>query len=289
MHPIVQGFLHHPMAKRRPLDCALRIAQWQIQSMLKSEWVKSFGISSQLFVRRGMTGATGNVYYGLHEFDEMMFLLKSMRSKDTFLDVGANVGAYTVLVAKEVGASVLSFEPSPITFDFLNRNVLLNQIDQLCETHQCCVGSAKGTTGFTKGLDTINHIDPEATENMVKVWPLDEMEINSDSIFVKIDVEGFESHVIEGGAQLFQSGRVLALVMELNGLSDRFDLDESEIISKLNHWGYSPYRYEAKSGRLVKLEEPTDTNTIFIRNDSLHLIENRISQANCMTIRRTTF
>ena len=234
-----------------------------------------------------MAGATGNVYYGLHEFDEMMFLLKSMRSKDTFLDVGANVGAYTVLVAKEIGASVLSFEPSPITFDFLNRNVLLNQIDQLCETHQCCVGSAKGTTGFTKGLDTINHIDPEATENMVEVWPLDEMEINSDSIFVKIDVEGFESYVIQGGAQLFQSGRVLALIMELNGLSDRFDLDESEIISKLKTWGYSPYRYEAKSGRLVKLDEPTDTNAIFIRNDSFHLIENRISQAECMTIRRT--
>lgn len=287
MHPIIQGFLHHPMAKSRPLDCAFRIVHWQIQSLLKREWVKSFGISAKLIVRRGMAGATGNVYYGLHEFDEMMFLLKSMRSKDTFLDVGANVGAYTVLVAKEIGASVLSFEPSPITFDFLNRNVLLNQIDQLCETHQCCVGSAKGTTGFTKGLDTINHIDPEATENMVEVWPLDEMEINSDSIFVKIDVEGFESYVIQGGAQLFQSGRVLALIMELNGLSDRFDLDESEIISKLKTWGYSPYRYEAKSGRLVKLDEPTDTNAIFIRNDSFHLIENRISQAECMTIRRT--
>lgn len=289
MHPIVQGFLHHPMAKRRPLDCALRIAQWQIQSMLKSEWVKSFGISSQLFVRRGMTGATGNVYYGLHEFDEMMFLLKAMRLEDAFLDVGANIGAYTVLVAKEIGAAVLSFEPSPITFDFLNRNVLLNQIDHLCETHQCCAGKSKGTTGFTKGLDTVNHIDPEATDNLVEVWPLDEMEINSDSIFAKIDVEGFESYVIQGGARLFQSGRVKALIMELNGLSDRFELDESEIISKLRAWGYNSYKYEAKTGRLFKLQASTDTNTIFIRNDSLHLIENRIRQADCMTICRTVW
>ena len=75
--------------------------------------------------------------------------------------------------------------------------------------------------------------------------------------------------------------------MELNGLSDRFDLDESEIVSKLKTWGYSPYRYEAKSGKLVKLDEPTDTNSIFIRNDSFHFIENRINQSECMTIRRT--
>lgn len=289
MHPIIQGFIHHPMAKRRPLDCAFRIVYWQIQSMLKSEWVKSFGISSQLVVRRGMTGATGNVYYGLHEFDEMMFLLKAMRSDDTFLDVGANIGAYTVLVAKEIGSSVHSFEPDRISFGFLNRNVLLNQIEHLCETHRWAVGKSKETTGFTKGLDTINHIDAEATNNLVEVWPLDEMEINSDSIFAKIDVEGFESYVIQGGARLFQSGKLKALIMELNGLSDRFELDESEIISKLRAWGYNPYRYDAKKGRLVKLEASTDTNTIFIRNDSFHLIENRIGQADCVTICRTAW
>lgn len=46
-----------------------------------------------------MRGATGNVYVGLHEFESMGFVLHVLRSSSAFIDVGANVGAYTVLAA----------------------------------------------------------------------------------------------------------------------------------------------------------------------------------------------
>jgi hypothetical protein len=54
---------------------------------------------TRLLVARGMRGATGNVYVGLHEFEEMAFALHALRPSSRFIDVGANVGSYTVLAA----------------------------------------------------------------------------------------------------------------------------------------------------------------------------------------------
>ena len=63
----------------------------------------------------GMTGATGNVYCGLHEFEDMALVLHALRPRDLFVDVGANVGSYTVLggqPARVALASNPSLEPS---------------------------------------------------------------------------------------------------------------------------------------------------------------------------------
>jgi hypothetical protein len=57
------------------LKTLVRIVVWQIKSRLQHEVIVSWIANQKLAVRRGMTGATGNVYVGLHEFPDMMFLL----------------------------------------------------------------------------------------------------------------------------------------------------------------------------------------------------------------------
>ena len=52
---------------------------------------------SRLLVQTGMTGATGNIYTGLHEFEDMGFALHFLQEGDYFIDLGVNVGSYTVL------------------------------------------------------------------------------------------------------------------------------------------------------------------------------------------------
>ena len=73
-----------------------------------------------------MTGATGNIYAGLHEFNDMAFCLHLLRSGDLFVDVGANIGSYTVLASKVAGANSITLEPVPQTFERLKRNVNIN-------------------------------------------------------------------------------------------------------------------------------------------------------------------
>ena len=87
----------------------------------------NFVNETKLLVAPGMTGATGNIYTGLHEFQDMAFALHVLRPNDLFVDIGANVGSYTVLAAS-VGAKSISVEPIKIAFDHLMRNIHLNGI-----------------------------------------------------------------------------------------------------------------------------------------------------------------
>ena len=70
-----------------------------------------------------MTGATGNIYAGLHEFADMAFTLHFLRPDDLFMDVGANVGSYTLLASGVCKARTISFEPYPETMAALRRNI----------------------------------------------------------------------------------------------------------------------------------------------------------------------
>ena len=83
----------HPLTKHRRLPAMARVLRWQIASRIKEVIVHWIG-GTRLAARRGMTGLTGNIYAGLHEFADMAFLLHFLRPSDLFADVGANVGSY---------------------------------------------------------------------------------------------------------------------------------------------------------------------------------------------------
>ncbi|WP_277458609.1 MULTISPECIES: hypothetical protein [Methylococcus] len=70
---------------------------------------------TRLLLRTGMHGMTMNVYVGLHEFEDMLFVFHLLRKDDEFLDVGANSGEYAILAAGR-GANVLAIEPVPATY-----------------------------------------------------------------------------------------------------------------------------------------------------------------------------
>ena len=105
-----------------------------------------------------MTGATGNWYCGLHEVRDMAFVLHLLRPGEQFLDVGANVGSYTVLAAGAVGAHVTSVEPVPLTFAHLQRNVVLNGLSGNVNAWQGGLSDSAGTLRFTSEQDTVNHV-----------------------------------------------------------------------------------------------------------------------------------
>jgi len=67
------------------------------------------------------------------------------------VDVGANVGAYTVLASGVAGAKSISFEPSPSTFWYLARNVKLNDLEKLSEPFNLALGKEEGQMHLTKG------------------------------------------------------------------------------------------------------------------------------------------
>ncbi len=186
--------LAHPLARRRPLAALGRYARWQVESSLRQsvefEWVGG----SRLLVRRGMTGATGNIYCGLHEFADMAFLLHLLRPGDLFVDVGANVGSYTILASAACGARVIAAEPDPVTMRDLRANVEANQASGRVELIEAALGAHGGAVSFTVGLDTVNHVGVGGAlgTREVQLRTLDGVVGGARPLLIKMDVEGYE-------------------------------------------------------------------------------------------------
>ena len=109
-----------------------------------------------------MTGATGNIHTGLHEFADMAFTLHFLRHTDLFLDVGANVGTYTLIASGVRKARTIAFEPDPQSMTSLRRNIDLNGLNGRVVLEQAAVGTEEGEVEFTIGQDTANHVTTES-------------------------------------------------------------------------------------------------------------------------------
>jgi len=199
----------------------LRWARWQIGSRLApGPIVVPFVGATVLVVERGMTGATGNVYCGLHEFEQMAFVLHYLRPGDLFLDVGANVGSYTILAAGAAGADAVAYEPVRETWARLVRNVRANALEDRARCVRSAVGEQSGTATMTRGRDSMNQIvsDVSPTDDVESV-PLISLDETVEApvtghLVAKVDVEGHEPLVFAGAGRLLSAGVFSALVVE---------------------------------------------------------------------------
>lgn len=215
-----------------------------------------------------MTGATGNVYCGLHDFEDMSFLLHFLREGDLFVDVGANVGCYTVLASAEIGARTIAIEPVPSVFQGLAANVELNNIGALVQAHNIGLGREPGSARFTTSLDTANHVAAEGESGgiTVRIGTLDVILERCDPRLMKIDVEGFETEVLDGGPVTMARPSLKALIVELNGQGKRYGRDDEEIHQRVVGYGFLPFRYVPFERRLVPIETFGPKNTIYVRD-----------------------
>lgn len=143
------------------------------------------------------------------------------------LDVGANVGAYTLLLGQWVGAAgkVVAFEPMPQVFQALKQHLALNGLAGIVEPVNAAVSDST-TTARMGGGDSLgsNRLlsgnDAQSVSGVeVQCLTLDQFckDPRIDPAFIKIDVEGFETAVLRGAREVIrQGGDRLALFVELH-------------------------------------------------------------------------
>jgi FkbM family methyltransferase len=182
--------------------------------------------------------ASAMLYCGLPEWESMRFVLDYLRPGDVFVDVGANVGGYTLLAGGVAGVRVVAFEPASATFPRLLENVRLNPWLAV-ETRRAAVGDVDDAgVLFTRDLDTVNHVvagpgdgqdrpraaarvavdvraTPDEPTELVPMVRLDSVLAGVRVAVIKIDVEGFEPAVLAGARALIRERRP-ALVVEWN-------------------------------------------------------------------------
>ena len=240
--------------------------------------------SAVLVMEKGMTGATGNWYNGLHEEADMAFLLHALRPEDLFVDVGANVGSYTVLASAAVGARSISFEPVASTYARLHRNLVVNEVTERVTAHNIGVGAREETLRFSADDDARNHVvtgDYAGVVTEVPVRRIDDVLDGAVPLIAKIDVEGWETEVLKGMSRTLANPGLKAIITETNDVAARYDDAERAGVSEImEQHGFQARSYDPFNRRLTV--GGTGHNTIFMRD--IDLLQERVTAAPTFTL-----
>lgn len=214
--------------------------------------------------------------YFFGEYDSTMteFMRANIVEGATCLDIGAERGWFSLLMGQLVGAQgrVDTFEPFPVTFDTLVRNIELNGFSWV-HPYRSAVGNKAGTVPFVppslvrtsneairgNGIGHLSEMEVFGTIAVESVT-LDMHTIDSDITrldFMKIDVEGAEVMVLNGARDTIRRFRP-RLAIEYNRRAlRRFGSSIQELDSLLESFGYDRYTFGG-SLRLFRAEHWTE-------------------------------
>lgn len=134
--------------------------------------------------------------------------LKNYSSQFVFVDIGANKGLYSILAAKNSNCEkVVSFEPIPSTYEFLKKNLALNNITNKCDSHNFAISNKyeEAEISFDVNHSGTASLAPQVnnqSSNVIKIRTVNNelleslFSSKSKKYVLKVDVEGFEYTVL---------------------------------------------------------------------------------------------
>ncbi len=198
------------------------------------------------------------IFEGGFEKDELEFITNFLKKGDHFIDIGTNIGLFSIIAAHVVGPTgkVTGFEPSPKTFSRLVENLALTPYKNY-EVRNIGISDTKGYLNLNlceDGFDAWDSFADSSSTNAVKVpvSTLDDELAGTDMnkiALVKIDVEGWEKFVLLGAQQFLTnySPTLLIEFTEQNAQAAGYDI--GEIYDIMVKWGYQ--WYEIHNGVLL--------------------------------------
>jgi FkbM family methyltransferase len=201
-----------------------------------------------------LTISSGRFAYFLKRWNDagtQSVLLTLLQSGDTFVDIGANVGMATLTAARAVGPDgrILAFEPNPEVSSILAQSLRRNGLDQV-ELHPSAIGERPGR--FSLFVPDSNHGEASlGTQFAGRPGKLVEVDIVDGSRlaaldrcdFIKIDVEGYEVHVIEAISETIRRHRPFVSTEVVDRHLKRCGNGAAELAESLSRLGYTGFRY----------------------------------------------
>jgi FkbM family methyltransferase len=212
--------------------------------------------------------------YGYYKLREELFLQRALKGGDVFIDVGANVGAFSLLAAKKVGSfgRAYAYEPNPAVAGLLRRSATMNWMHERLIVRAVAVGEKQGEAELVipasrlgdAALDsnkvggasierTLQYIGEPGGERgvMVKVVSLDdEFPYDIPIRVLKLDAEGHETQVLAGANRLLRAGCIDFIMLEaLEEVAGPSWRDFLITIAKIARFGYDPFVF-GLNGRL---------------------------------------
>jgi FkbM family methyltransferase len=204
----------------------------------------------------------------------------------TVVDVGANIGALTVHASRLAGSTghVIAFEAHPTTYRYLTGNIRLNACTNV-DARNVAVGAQPGVTFFSDfAQDDINHVvdrpgdsqrdpmygRPRSQGVEVRVDTMDKLLHGRRADFLKIDVEGYEKFVLEGGTVTLANVECV-YIESFEREFAKYGYHNRDVLELLQRAGLSIFRYDGRAWKLIGMDHVSETveNLLAVRDPSL--------------------
>lgn len=239
-------------------------AWWEFHSGRQQSFVTKIhpGIKMRLYFDSQLSKL---IHYENFEWQERKFILSFLRKGDIFLDIGANIGLFTIIAGRCVGKTghVFSFEPHHKTFVRLLDNVVLNRLTSVSCFEEALSDSnaEKDLTVSSDGYDAWNSFGkPTAGSQFaiekVKCITLDDF-VEKYNLFgqitmAKIDVEGWEVNVLRGGYKTLSRNDAPILQVEFTDANAQAAGSSCrKLYDVLEEFGYQMFVYHPQSKKII--------------------------------------
>jgi FkbM family methyltransferase len=215
---LVAWYSRLPFPRRKP--GLLRLVSWAERFRGRRNWAKAkvdtpagsvfLEVDLNAWLQREM------FYHGVFEPDIQFAIQAYCKPGDTVCDVGANIGVYTTQMSKLVGphGRVIAFEPTEKFHKRLKRNLELNHSQNVL-VNKLIVSDHVGTHEISISDQTasINLLSDCQQKETIESTTLDIHLKDMDSLsLMKIDVDGWDFHVLNGAQQIIRKHRPLIIV-----------------------------------------------------------------------------
>ncbi|MFH0895772.1 MAG: FkbM family methyltransferase [Bacteroidota bacterium] len=222
------------------------------------------------------------IYLRSFENDEQIFVNRYIKQGDTFIDIGANTGLFALQAARLTQENVYAFEPVETTCLKLKKNIQFNKINNII-VEQIALSDKEGYAEMhisDSGYDAWNSLAGPLAEGPTVIKKIKTTTLDtyvkaagiSKVALIKIDVEGWETHVLKGGTHFFQSGNADVMLIEFTEKNlNMAGVNSETLYNAVQNCGFSLYTYDSKNNTLIP-EKPGQVyvyaNLIAVRNFS---------------------
>lgn len=281
---IVRRVLRHPANAHAPAVALTRAVAWQAYKRLIGRPVDvRFPGGVAVRCHPDSNSASSVIYFNrLFDWEEMQFCWRFLRAGDRALDIGGNIGVYTVLMGHLVGerGHIDVFEPFPRHAARIRENVALNGFESRVTINEVALSDDDGETLFVVDRDVSNRVptstDGHASKITVPLRRLDTViQVGLPTAFAKLDVEGLEAAVLRGAVGLGASSPMVWVFETNEGLLRKRGSSFEEVARLFHDAGYSLWDYDVEANALRSVDGPRP-NLFAVKNDALDTVRQRL-------------
>ena len=256
----------------------IKIIMKKIESNFKSDYAIVQG--SKMFLDPGDSlDLSINGVYG--ELDTKI-IREEIHEGDIVIDVGANIGYYTLIFAQLVGSSgkVFAFEPEPKNFEILKKNIEINNYQNIVAEQKIVSDKSGIVKLFIAEHGIVGHrINQEKSsqkfievESIILDNYIKKLNLDNKINFIKIDVEGSEPKVLEGTKEIIKKSNQLKIFTEFNReVVKEYGIEPKEMIDLFYRNGFKIYlpNYKENKINLTNVNELLTSKETLLENINL--------------------